>query len=400
MKGWSIGIIMKVAYFAFLENFGAPNAGFVHTYNIVKEMAEIGIDITLFMKEYEHSDFDMDSDLLRTILVTFPTSRNLMRVNPYTYLKSYNSVRSVVKDVDLIHDRYHVNPNDLLFTDDKPLILEVNGPDMLNYSGIMGGIVSYFTNKKLEKATAIITQTETLKDIISEYYSGNIYVIPNGVDVDLFNPCIKSDIRYLYNIEDGAIVITFVGAFKEWHGVQDIPKIAENVLKVHDDAKFLLVGGGDLFEEMKDKLKGFGNSVILTGPKDYYEIPKLLAASDILIAPFNTIRFNLLEKYGFWWCPIKLFEYMASGKPVVSYDFEEVRRIVQDAGLLAEIGDIDGFTEKINYLIENESLRTSLGQKGRIIAERGYSWRRRAEETINIYKELNISGFPHQPSNP
>ena len=54
-------------------------------------------------------------------------------------------------------------------------------------------------------------------------------------------------------------------------------------------------------------------------------MPKYLVASDILIAPFNTERFKLIEKYGFWWCPVKLFEYLAMGKPILTYEYPEVK---------------------------------------------------------------------------
>ena len=144
----------------------------------------------------------------------------------------------------------------------------------------------------------------------------------------------------------------------------------------------MLVGSGELFEHIK-KIKT--DNMILLGAKPHEEIPKYLALSDILIAPFNDEYFR---GFGFWWNPVKLFEYMAAGKPVVSYNYEEVRKIVRDAGLLAKPGDLEDFIKKLEYLIEDENLRREMGRKGREIAVKEYDWKIRAKQTVEVYKQV------------
>ena len=168
----------------------------------------------------------------------------------------------------------------------------------------------------------------------------------------------------------------FVGSFMQWHGVQDIIQIAKNI----PEAMFILIGAGPLYEEINIQSNELTN-VILTGPIN--NVPKYLANSDITIAPFNTNRFTKLEDYGFWWCPVKLYEYMASGKPIVSYNFNEVRNIIKDSGLLAEPDNIKDFEEKINLLLKDKKLRETLGKKARKIAL-DYSWKKRAEKLKKI----------------
>jgi len=125
----------------------------------------------------------------------------------------------------------------------------------------------------------------------------------------------------------------------------------------------------------------------LTGSKPMGEIPAYLSAADIAIAPFNTKKFRKLEKYGFWWCPVKLFEYMASGKPIISYDYFEVKNIVKNSGLLVKPGDFETFQNKLKGLIENKKLRLKLGKMARKIALM-YDWKYRAEEVYKIYKNV------------
>jgi glycosyltransferase involved in cell wall biosynthesis len=127
--------------------------------------------------------------------------------------------------------------------------------------------------------------------------------------------------------------------------------------------------------------------MLFLGAVPYEDVPKYLLMSDILIAPFDTSNFPYLEKSGFWWCPVKLFEYLAAGKPIVSFDFEEVKNIVGDAALLAKPGNLNQFNEYLDSLIKDESLREKLGSKGKEIAEQ-CSWQKRAEETVKVYEKV------------
>ncbi len=375
---------MKVGYFAFSETFNGPHAGFVHTYNIVKSLSEKGVNVSLFIGSSRDEFEGMEE--LNTIYVTLPMVATILKRNPIEYIKSYREIKKRIKDLDIIHERFHINPIDLLFIGDRKYVLEVNDPGIELYSGLKGKIYSYFIKKKFRRCDVIITQTETLKRILERHTEKPIYVVPNGVDTNFFKPNLESDIRARYGICDDEILITFVGAFREWHGVQDIIAIAD---KIHrKNVKFMLVGMGPLYDEIYEKCKD-NRDIILTGPKKHDEIPKFLAASDILIAPFNTSRFRELERIGFWWCPIKIFEYLASGKAILTYDFEEIRKIIKNTGALAKPDDLDDFIQKLLMLIEDENLRIKLGRKARKIAEGEYAWGTRAETIIQVYEKVS-----------
>ena len=230
----------------------------------------------------------------------------------------------------------------------------------------------------------MITQTNTLKKILSDYYNKDIYVVSNGVDTLKFRPDVTNDIRKLYNIDNNDILVVFVGAFMQWHGVLDIVKLA----KLFTNVKFLMVGSGPEFNAVLEESKNVKN-LIFVGSKPSEEVSKFLAAADITIAPFNTDKFDKINKYGFWWCPVKLFEYMSSGKPVVSYSYDEVGNIVKEGGLLAKPGDFQDFSEKLRVLIKNKELRLKLGKAARKLALK-YDWRYRAQEVYKIYKNLRF----------
>lgn len=369
---------LKIAYFAFSEEYGAKHAGFTHSYNITKAIAKEGINVDLFYSSKKIGIIKKEGKLIIHGVI-MPKLEKITR--PSSFLKSYYYIKKITKESNVIHERFHINPIDLLFIKNKKYIIEVNDPAIPLYSGIKGKIYTKLIKRKFKKCYSIITQTETLKNILKDYTKKQIDVIPNGVDTKNFRPKIKNNVRKEFKIKKNEKIIVFVGAFMQWHGVQDIPEIAINI----PEAKFLIIGEGPLYSEIKEKSKTIKN-IILTGAVDSQKIPQLLAAGDILIAPFNTTRFNKLEKYGFWWSPVKLFEYMAAGKPIISYDYTEVKNIVGEAGILAHKGDLKDFIRQIKILINNKKLMYKLGKTAVKISKK-YDWSIRAKNTIAIYKK-------------
>ncbi|MBI4020055.1 MAG: glycosyltransferase family 4 protein [Candidatus Aenigmarchaeota archaeon] len=364
---------MKVAYLALSEKFGDPHAGFVHTHEMARAIARKGVKIKLLIQKG-------DTKTKPSVETIFLPARGASK---YFFYKKI--IEPEIADCDLVHERFHANPVTLGMIKNRKYVLEVNDPGIVK-GEIKGRLYSYLIGKKLRRADAIITQTSTLKSILEKKTNRPIFVVPNGVDTSRFRPGIKSDIRERLGIKKGDILIAYAGSFREWHGVEQIPYIASRILRKHSNVRVVLIGEGMLFDRTKAACKGEKN-IMFTGGIAYNELPEYLSASDVLIAPFDVSGYRPMEKYGFWWCPVKLFEYMASGRPVVSYDFPEVRKIVRDAGLLAGPGDVDGFSEKLTELIKDRSLRERLGRRARAIAEE-YDWKKRARSIITIYNKL------------
>ena len=369
-------MFMKVAYFALSEVYGGHDAGFVHAHSVVSFLAKAGVDVELFIGAPK-GDVKAEVDC---VFVALPRLSNIFRVSPLSYIRSFFEIRRKVKDVDVVHERFHVNPVDLLFLGKRKYVLEVNDPAIELAHGFRRFFYKWLVRMKYDRADAIVVQTETLKKIVSRHTDTSVYVVSNGVDVSRFRPDVKSGFRKRYGFSKSDVVVTFVGSFREWHGVLDVVRMARRL----PHAKFLLVGRGKLFDDVRSEAAGAGN-VVLAGAVDYDEVPGIMAGSDVLVAPFSTEGFSELDEYGFFWCPVKLFEYMASGKPVVSYDFAEVRNIVGDGGLLSDVGDFEGFVDKLRMLLDDDDLRRRVGKKARGLAEERYGWKRRVGELIRIY---------------
>jgi len=383
----------NIAYFALDQFIPSEHAGFVHTYSIAKALKCLGNDVVIYGIPTGADLFNLlkwrgEYNRIRIHYTRFVVSFKLKyRFFSFLNILSYYKVLNLIKNQspDIIHERFHVPNLQSIKIYEKlktiPKVLEVNSlyiEDCI-YHGKQKKVATEHRDKLFKQCRAIITQTETLKNMIEKIADKPVYVVPNGVDTELFKPGLYcEDLKKELNILDDDIVITFVGSFRRWHGVDQIPIIAKKLRK--ENIKFLLIGSGELFEYV-NSIKT--DNMILLGPKPHSMIPRYLALSDILIAPFDS---NYFGENNFWWNPVKLFEYMSAGKPIVSYNYEEIRKIVRDAGLLASPGNLSDFINKLDYLIEDENLREELGKKGRRIAVKEYDWKIRARQTINVYK--------------
>ncbi|TAM34230.1 glycosyltransferase, partial [bacterium] len=84
--------------------------------------------------------------------------------------------------------------------------------------------------------------------------------------------------------------------------------------------------------------------------------------------------------------PLKIAEYLASGKPMVASKVGEVESMVGEAGILVTPGDTAALAEKIEFLVSNKDLRAGLGKEARIRAENIYNWEKSSERLLEAYQ--------------
>jgi glycosyltransferase involved in cell wall biosynthesis len=115
--------------------------------------------------------------------------------------------------------------------------------------------------------------------------------------------------------------------------------------------------------------------VTFLGAVPHDQMPGLLAAADVGVAPFDIAAHAPLT-LGFYWSPLKVFEYMASGLPVVAPSIDRLRRIVGDGqdGILYDAGDPEGLSRALGQLLDPDR-RQALGRAARGRAVRDFSWK-------------------------
>lgn len=208
-----------------------------------------------------------------------------------------------------------------------------------------------------------------------------IYEAPVGADLERFRPDIDgSRVRAL--LGNPRTLVLYSG---QLHGAQYAElflRAARQIRNHRDDVRFVMVGSGVRLRELQNlagKLE-LASSVIFTGPIPHAEVPRYLAAADILVASFQDDDQQQSKS------PLKIVEYLAMGKPIVSSRVGEVPRMIGDAGLLVEPGSDEALAYGIEQLLQDATLRASLGAKARRRVESRYNWRSTAENLARAYE--------------
>ncbi|MHA1232213.1 MAG: glycosyltransferase [Candidatus Helarchaeota archaeon] len=177
-----------------------------------------------------------------------------------------------------------------------------------------------------------------------------IKLIPGGVDLNKFqNFSDKSIVRKRLGFTSNNIVIFFMGWLYNFSGLKEIADYLVKFESKYSNYRLLIVGEGDLYEYLKKKRDQLKNSnlIILTGKVPYTKIPFYLQAADFCILPAhnNKVMHNIV--------PIKLYEYLAAGKPVLATKLKGVYSEFKDNNGIIYIKKPVDIFNKIEKLIEN-----------------------------------------------
>ena len=186
--------------------------------------------------------------------------------------------------------------------------------------------------------------------------------IPNGVDTRLFGH-IDSTPRHELDL-DGVFVIGYSGVLREWVDLEPIFL----ALRQSEDMRLLVIGEEGFFRENVElsKRHGVESKVLFTGTVPFGELPRYISVCDACVIPFrrNEVTTNAV--------PLKLFEYLACEKPVISTPIYGVRRFVGDR--IKYYSDSRELLTQIGHLRKEEKHRLELGIEGRRFVESNYSW--------------------------
>lgn len=264
-------------------------------------------------------------------------------------------------------------PYVLFFDADQIMELKIMGkplPQILQWRASQ--LLSY----NLEAANCIICVSEEAKRHLMNHWrvpGGKIVIFSNGVDVQRFQPCpeARAEVRTTLGLDQSPMLL-FVGNFYQWHDVKTLLDAFALLLTTKPEARLVLVGDGPQRQAMMQHAASLGvtHAVCFTGLVPHAEIPRLIGAADIAVAPVPVLDRDL------WLSPMKLFEYMATGVAIVASSVGQLRQIIRDGsnGLLTPPGDSAALAALLCRLLNDPELCRRLGRQAREDAVRNYSW--------------------------
>ncbi len=244
---------------------------------------------------------------------------------------------------------------------------------------------SFIQEYILKNADGAIAGNEEAKDSLKRKGFGkNITVIPQfGVDTDIFKKISFSDIRSDIGLKADKFIVGFMGRLVEEKGVLDLIRAAARV-KGRENLLLLLIGSGPLGRKIIDLAarEELGHTLKLIDHVPSMEVPLYMNCFDCLVLPSRT-RPNWKEQFG-----RVLIEAMACEIPVIGSSSGEIPRVISDAGMVFEEGDINELANRIELLLRDKELRASLGKKGRERVLASYTQKKIARDTYGVYEEL------------
>ena len=218
--------------------------------------------------------------------------------------------------------------------------------------------------------------------------SEKILVLEDGVDLSLYNDLSddKIELRGKLNLPNNKILLTYCGGLYREKGIEDILKLAKK-LSADERFELIIVGG---FRAQVDEWENYATTndiknVNFKGFVPNAMVPQYLKASDILLMPYPDLdQFVQMDINST--SPLKLFEYMAAKRPIVTSIVPVIEKIIdhKKSGMLAELGNVKQLSEMVYQLIEEPKLSSEISENAWRIVQK-YSWKKRCMQIIEYY---------------
>jgi glycosyltransferase involved in cell wall biosynthesis len=235
------------------------------------------------------------------------------------------------------------------------------------------GIGRAMIRKNIREADYVTLSTAGLKDLY-RVPENKARIIPNGVDPDRFKN--YGNTRYELNLR--GFNVGYVGVLREWVNLEPVFRALG---AVNSEIKMIVIGKEGRYDENISLAKqcAVSDRVNFIGTIPYRDIPRYICAMDVGIIPFE------ISAIADSAVPLKLFEYMACEKPVISTPIKGVESIAGDSVLYAR-GAAE-WADAMRRLFEDGELCAALGKRGRKIVEDGYTWKRITTELESVLLE-------------
>lgn len=261
-----------------------------------------------------------------------------------------------------------------------PQIHEVNGPHedmyvMYPWTRRLGRVFKALSRFQHRTAEAIVTVTpEMAVWCARDCGHSNVHVIPNGANLDLFHPGARSA-----EAPAGSYAI-FFGAFSPWQGIATM--LAAVQCPAWPAGTRLVLAGDGTERPQVEAAAAAGDQVLYLGVKAYRDLAGFVAPAAVGLC----VKDDGGTHAAIGWSPLKLYEMMATGIPVVVTNlpgqFEVVERA--RAGKVIGPGDPQALAQAVADLVRDRQEAEAMGRRGHELVAREHSWDQRGHDTLQV----------------
>ena len=373
---------MRILYVASDQVVPGHTGGSIHVLEVARGLARRGHEVHAVVRHTRGGEPRGDSDGVHWHRIRWTPPLRFFRFRARPLVEG---IASAMQPHVVMERYYNFGGEGIAVAGTRgiPSLLEVNSP-LVDHPGSLKGALDALTLARplrryreglCRRASVLVAP---ILEIVPDFARPKTEIVTWGANVDAFDPDRRSmSLRRSLGVPEGAVVVVFSGSFRPWHGVHVFEEAARR-LRAREDLFFLLVGGAQAGE-------GDGYRGRRLGAVRYERMPEILASADVGVAPYDTARLGQL-RLGFYWSPLKIFEYMASGLAVITIAHPPLNDIVRGGqeGLHVREADAEDLARAIVQLADEPVLRARLGRNGRERVVERYSWARHCEHLEGI----------------
>ena len=366
---------MKILYSAIDQSVPAAHGGSVHVTAVAEGLAELGHDVHVLVSPGDGGRVPAGRAQWSALPPPLGNRRfRLLRARAV-------AARARRFKPDAVIERYYNFGGEGILAAKKVgalAVLEVNAP-IVDHPGSLKRLVDRalivepmrrWRDWQCRQADVIVTPSA--KIIPSHVPAWKILRTEWGADTGRFHPGAAGPVPFPRR--EGQVVAVFSGAFRAWHGaIHLVDAIRRLRARGRHDVAAVFIGDGPELPRVRAAITGL-DGITLIGAVPHEHVPAILAAADIGVAPFDVAAHPSLA-HEFHWSPLKIFEYMASGLPVVAPRIERLASLVSDGkeGLLYDASDPDALANALERLA-GAPQRQAMGAAARARAVAEFSW--------------------------
>jgi glycosyltransferase involved in cell wall biosynthesis len=325
------------------------------------------------------------------ILPTLKKNKWYYGVVPFFLLAQLVSLLLLVRKIrpDIIHAHWVV-PQGFIAVLVKmvtgvPVVVTAHGADVFGLQGLLFKTIKRFT---LQRVCSVVAVSSVIASVLTELLpsTSKPVVIPMGVDSEVFHPD-KTDriVRAQYAVKD--YLLLYVGRLTEKKGVQYLINAMLPVLRDIPNVKLLIVGGGELDEELTEQVLRLGleEHVKFAGRCPNAELPAYYASADIFIGPSITTPQGDTEGFG-----LTFVEAAMSGCLLIGTDTGGIKDIIKDreTGFLVSEKSSTALADAILYAVHHKLEVNALRVKSRAVCIENFDWKVIARKYSNLLGQV------------